>query len=89
MYYIIGTLHKIPIRLIGSSPNEGRVEVYYNNTWGSICNYHWDLLDASVVCKMLGYIRAAAVGNIFTTNITGQVRLHHYYIIVSCIVRYG
>ena len=39
---------------------EGRVEVYYNGEWGSICHNDWSTDDASVVCRQLGYARAVA-----------------------------
>ena len=44
------------IRLQGGSySNQGRVEVYCNGQWGTICDDGFGSTDAQTICKQLGY----------------------------------
>ncbi|MBN3307605.1 L3BPB protein, partial [Amia calva] len=60
----------------GLSSLEGRVEVFYGGSWGTVCDDSWDINDANVVCRSLGFRNAteALIGGVFGAG-SGQILL--------------
>ena len=55
-----------PVRLVGgAAPSEGRVEIFINDQWGTICDDYFTWYEGGVVCRQLNYtgiIRVAPRG---------------------------
>jgi len=71
----------VQVRLAGDNrpPNAGRLEIYYNNTWGTVSKYQFDNREARVVCYMLGFGRSGLSIGWHYTGGSGPVWLHGVY----------
>ena len=65
------------IRIIGGNNKlQGRVEIMYQGIWGTMCDDGWDDIDATVVCKELGFLNGTVARQDRFESGSGPVWLH-------------
>ena len=73
------TEDNVDIRLLGggTSVGQGQVQVGFRGVWGHVCDNNWDIHDATVACRQLGYNRAvvATVASAFWSGPTQRLWL--------------
>ena len=80
------------VRLVGSLSNQasgyGRVEMCYNNTWGTICgDYGWNYNAATVVCSQLGFLGELAYPHLHLVTPPPDVQEYQHTAPVYCMAR--
>jgi deleted-in-malignant-brain-tumors protein 1 len=59
------------IRLQGGNATSGRVEICYNNDWGTVCgDEEWGNAEAQVTCRQLGFGATSNISYICVANLT-------------------
>ena len=52
----VPTIEDGKLRLVdGQVPHEGRLEIFHDGEWGTICDDYWSKVEADLACKLLGY----------------------------------
>ncbi len=75
-FCFLSALHINPIRL--TLHTHGRIEIYHQNQWGTICDYLWARAqNARVVCRQLGFTGGKAVSNALFGQGSGPIWLSH------------
>ena len=63
----VSPLLVVPVHLSnGDNSRSGRIEMYINGRWGTVCDDGWTIRSSTVVCRQLG------LGNIGTFNQFGS-----------------
>ena len=52
------------VNLTGTFPSAGRLEIYLNGRWGTICDDGFGVDDAILACNQLGYETYLSYGTV-------------------------
>ncbi|XP_071964552.1 uncharacterized protein [Antedon mediterranea] len=48
----------------GPNPFQGRLEIYHDESWGTVCSDGWNENNAQVVCRQLGFLGGVLLDNV-------------------------
>ena len=85
-YLIIAGCTNGEIRLVGGRldltgtnfSDEGRVEICFNDVWGTVCDRQWDDTDAGVVCRQL-HLRSNG-SHIHSVKVNSMTFFNYYFL---------
>lgn len=52
------------MRLVNGTSSRGRLEIYHNSFWGTLCHEGFGDVSASVACRQLGYDAGTSTGTL-------------------------
>jgi hypothetical protein len=63
MKVTLGCFSADPVRLVsefgGVGGSVGRLEIFVDNSWGSVCDNSFDKATADVACRQLGFLNGS------------------------------
>ncbi|XP_033625847.1 scavenger receptor cysteine-rich domain superfamily protein-like isoform X2 [Asterias rubens] len=61
---VVSAQSEYDLRLVdGSTNDEGRIEIFYQGSWGTICKTRFKIEEGQVACRQLGYLNAEKLEN--------------------------
>ena len=54
---------------------EGRLEIFYNSRWGTICDIGWTQASSRTACRQLGYMEGSSSATNFPANSSTPILL--------------
>ncbi|XP_025100423.1 deleted in malignant brain tumors 1 protein-like isoform X2 [Pomacea canaliculata] len=69
---IVCNIQPIRARLVGGTSEAGRLELFFNGEWGTVCDKGFIQTDAQVACRMLGFHSTATNATTAKSSKYGQ-----------------
>ena len=88
-YTADGAIRLVSVSSVSTSNpgvSAGRLEIYNDGRWGTVCDEGFDQTDADVVCQQLGYRRANRYGSVGNLGYDGVIGYCFKYIDVHIIL---